>query len=96
MESNEFLFLYQDHAVALATAARPHPLAPKPVVQEIFVLAEKEHEAEAAVMYDEFARWARGLGIDTVVVEEMSDVPHDMIKEKLGRIFTRQQQFARL
>lgn len=96
MTSSEFLFLYQEHAVALAVAMHPHPLAAKPVIHEIFVLAEKGHEAEAAAMYDEFARWARPRGIDTIVVEEMSDVPHELIREKFGRVFMRQQQFVRL
>jgi hypothetical protein len=31
-----------------------------------------------------------------LIVEENTDIPHDMIKEKLGRIFSRQQQFARV
>ena len=96
LSSNEFLFLYQDHAVALATVAHPHPLQPKPFVQEIFVLAEEGYQAEAASMYTEFARWAKLRGIDTIVVQEMSDVPADLIKDRLGRIFTRQQQFVRI
>lgn len=93
---NEFLFLYMEHGVALATFMREDPLAPKPYVQEIFVLAEEGHAEECAVFYDEFARWARGLGIDIICVEKMSDVPHESIKARIGRIFTRQVQFVRL
>jgi hypothetical protein len=94
--SNEFLFLYQEHGVALATVMQAHPLSPKMYVQEIFVLSEPGFELLAAGFYDEFAMWAKRQGLDTIVVEEMSDVPHEAIKERLGRLFQRTVNFARL
>jgi hypothetical protein len=94
--ANDFLFLYQDHSVALATVSRVHPLLPKGHVQEIFVFAEAGYEAEAAVFYDDFARWAKNQGLDTIVVQEMSDVPHEAIRDKLGRMFTKTITFARM
>ena len=94
--SNEFLFLYQDHGVALATVTRAHPLEPRPIVQEMFVLVEEGHVQEGAVFYDWFVRWAKAQSIDTIAVEALSDVPHDMIKERVGRLFTKQVIFARL
>jgi hypothetical protein len=94
--SNEFMFLYQDHAVALAVLTRQHPLEERPVIQEMFVFAMEGHDREAAAFYGEFARWAKNMGVETVVVETMSDVPHELIKEKLGRLFTRQVVFAKL
>ncbi len=100
LDSNEFLFLYQPHSVALAEMQRANGLADKPIVRERFVLAENPdditHVREAAGFYDEFKRWAKNLGAEIVIVEEFSNVPHDAIKEKLGRIFTRTQQFARV
>jgi hypothetical protein len=94
--SNEFLFLYQDHGVALATVTRLHPLEPKSIVQEIFVFAQEGHEQEGAAFYDWFSRWAHSQGIDVVAVEALSDVPHEVIRERMGRLFTRQVTFARL
>jgi hypothetical protein len=94
--SNEFLFLYQEHGAALATVTRAHPLEMKPVVQEMFVFAKEGHDREAVAFYDEFLRWGKNQGVDVVMVEAMSDVPHDVIKERMGRLFTRQVVFARL
>ena len=98
--NNEYMFLYTDHAVGLAQVVAGHTLAPKSVVQERFVWVEnkddKQQISDAAQFYTHFHIWATHLGADVIVVEEMSDVPHDMIKEKVGRIFIRQQQFARV
>ena len=100
IDTNEHLFLQQDHSVALAEVQRANGLADKPIVRERFVLCEDidnaEHVKEAAAFYTEFQRWAKTLGAEIILVEELSNVPHEMIKEKLGRIFTRQQQFARV
>ena len=94
--SNEMLFLYKEHGVALAAIWRPHPLEPKPIIQEVFVLAEPGYEADAADFYDNFAQWAKRQDIDTILVEELTDVPHEAIKEKLGRVFTKTINFAKL
>lgn len=100
IDSSDFLFLTQEHSAALAEMQRVNGLADKPIVRERFVLVEdienKDHIKEAASFYTEFHRWAKNLGAEIILVEELSNVPHEMIKEKLGRIYTRQQQFARL
>lgn len=100
IDSNDYLFLQQDHSVALAEVQRVNGLADRPVVRERFVLAQDRdnvvHQKEAAAFYDEFKRWAKGMGAEIVIVGELTDVPADMIKEKFGRIFTRTQQFARV
>ena len=96
IQHNEFLFLYSDHGVALGTFVREDPLAAAPHFQEIFVFASEGHKEEAAAFYDEFVRWSKSLGIEVMIVEVMSDVPHEAIKARTGRIFTRQIQFARL
>lgn len=98
--SSEYCLLYADHGVALAQVMSAHSLDATPVVYERFVWVEnpedKDQVKAAAEFYVEFARWAKSLGASVIIVEENTDVPHDMIKEKLGRIFTRQQQFARI
>jgi hypothetical protein len=97
VSSNEFLFLYQPNAVALAQVTYDETLDAKPLVRERFVWAQSpEHVEAAANFYDDIAQWAKSLGASVIIVEESSDVPHEVVREKLGRIFTRQQQFARV
>jgi hypothetical protein len=100
ISSNECLFLYQEHAVALAQLVNTYSLELKPVVQERFVFAEDAsnelHIDMASNFYDEFSRWTKSMSIDKLIVEEMSDVPHEKIKERLGRLFTTQLTFARV
>lgn len=98
--SNEFLFLYQENSVALAQLIRNMTLTPKPIIYERFVFAEDKdnpaHIAQAAAFYGEIGRWAKTQSVENILVEEMTDVPHDQIKEYLGRLYTRQQVFARV
>jgi hypothetical protein len=94
--SNEYLFLYQEHGCACAQTVREETLEGKPVVRERFVFAEEGFQHEAASFYTEFLQWAKNQGVTTILVEEMTDVPHDMIKERLGRLFERKQIFARV
>lgn len=97
--NNEYHFLYHERAVGLAQVMSEHTLSAQPVVIERFVwvedLQDKEALAQAAEFYVSFARWARHQGADVLIVEEMTDVPHEMIKDKLGRVFERVQKFAR-
>ena len=98
--SNEYLFLFAEHACALAQVISAHTLQPKPMVFERFVWVENKDDpqqiADAAQFYTHFHVWAQHLGCDVMIVEELTDVPHDMIKEKIGRIFIRQQSFAKV
>lgn len=96
--SPEYLFLYQPHAVAMAQLLRPNPLDPKSVVWERFVFAEEGHVEEAASFYSEFQRWAKSQNptVEVIIVNEMTDVPQEMIKDRIGRLFSRQQWFVRL
>lgn len=98
--NNEYLFLYQPQGVALAQVLSAYSLDAKPIVYERFVWVEnpedKRQLANGAGFYTEFRRWAKSLGAEVIIVEENTDIPHDLIKEKLGRIFSRQQQFARI
>lgn len=98
--NNEYLLLFAETGVALAQVMSAHTLDAKPIVYERFVWVEnredKEQVKHAAEFYVEFHRWAKRIGVEVIIVEENTDVPHDLIKEKLGRIFNRQQQFARV
>lgn len=100
LANNELMFLYHEFAVGLVQVESSHTLAPKPIAREHFVWCKDKtqaaHVAAAACMYDRFAIWAKGKGCEVMVVEENTDVPHEAIKERLGRVFSRQQQFARL
>ncbi len=93
---NANLFLYQDHSVALFQLTNIFSLAPKPEIIERFVFCQEGFQKEGGAFYAEAARWAKPQGIEKIWVEELSDCPHDVIKENVGRIFTRQQQFARV
>lgn len=98
--NNEYLFLYHDYGCALAQVIRTFTLEAEPIVQERFVWAADPenalHVAAAAEFYSEFERWAKGLGVSKILVEDWSDVPHEKVREKLGRIFTMQLAFARV
>lgn len=97
---NEFLFLMQDNSVGCFQISRGHTLSPQAVIMEHFVWCEDKdnalHHLQAARFYDEAKTWATHQGATTILVEVNSDVPHEMIREKLGRLFTRQEIFARL
>ena len=93
---NANLFLYQDHSVALFQLTNIYSLAPKPEIIERFVFCQEGFQKEGGAFYAEVARWAKPQGVEKIWVEELSDVPHDTIKENIGRVFSRQQQFARV
>lgn len=105
LNSNEFMFLYQDKAIALAQVVA-YSLRPESVVEEIFVWCEdpkdKDQLADAAYFYEHFYEWAKRKGIVTLIVEENSDVPHEVIRKQLGndeqqkRLFERKLVFARV
>ena len=93
---NASLFLAMDAGVALFQVTSVFTLAHKPIVIERFVFAMEGHIAECAEFYVAAAKWAKSQSIEQIIVEQMSDIPHDLIKDKLGRLFTRQQIFARV
>lgn len=100
LNSNEFMFLFQDHAIALAQTVQ-YGLRSEAIVEEQFVWCEdplsKDNQADAAYFYDHFYEWAKRKGLSTVVVEESSDVPHDAVREKLNkRLFERKLIFAKV
>ena len=98
--SPEYLFIYQDNSAALFQVLSSHTLRPDPLVQESFVFCEdkenSEHVEQAANFYLEVTKWAKHQGAKTIIVEELSDVPHDLIKDKIGRLLNRQQVFHKV
>ena len=93
---NANLFLFQDHSVALFQLTSVYSLAPKPEIIERFVFCQEGHAKEGANFYEEVLRWAKSQGVERIRVEDQSDVPHDLIKDKIGRIFTQEYRFARV
>jgi hypothetical protein len=79
----EFLFLRNDKAVLLAQQTHEF-LEPRPVVLEIFCLAQDGGNQHAAALYVEMKRWAQSLGALRLVVEEFTNVPHPMVVEAFG------------
>lgn len=105
LTSNEFMFLYQEHGIALAQVVM-YSLRPEALVEEILVWCEdptdKAQQADAAYFYEHFYMWAKRKGLPTLVVRECSDVPPEMIRERLGddsqskRLFERKVVFAKV
>ena len=95
--SNEFQFLYQDTCVGMFQIMSAHTLMPQPTIYERFVFcADKdnvEHQKQAAQFYAEAAKWGRFQAAGAIIVEQMSDVPHEMIRAVTGRLMTRQEVY---
>ena len=98
--SSEFLFLYQDRAIALAQLL---PQSPKPTftVQEVFVWAKNPKDEtnirEAAYFYEHFVEWAKRKETDVVLLDIETDVPRKLIGEIIGRrVFETRDAFVRV
>lgn len=98
--SSEFLFLYQDRAIALAQLL---PQSPKPTftVQEVFVWAKdpknETNVREAAYFYEHFVEWAKRKETEVVLIDIETDVPRKLISEIIGRrVFETRDAFVRV
>lgn len=102
VESPEFHFMFQEHSVGCFEVTRQHTLAVRPILTERFVWCSdptsEEQQAEACRFYADAAVWAKNKDIDTIIVEENSDVPHEMVRkvEKLGRVLEQKRWFAKV
>lgn len=99
--SPEFMFLYHEHAVGLFMTGRINPLVEKPIIQELFCWCEDakndEHITAAAAFYEEILTQAKHRNVDIIIVEYSTDVPHEIIREKLEkRLFTRTEHFVKV
>lgn len=100
LTSTEHMMLYLDHGVALAQAM-PYGLPAEHIIIEQFVFiedpADKTMQDDASHVYLHFHEWAKRKGLTVLIVEENSDVPHDMVRARLDkRLFERKQIFAKV
>ena len=97
--SNEFLFLFQEKGIALFQSIGAGGLDAEPIIWERFVWVEDPTSASqqqaAAFFYTRVRKWAEGLGVTKVHVEEHTDVPHELIKTQVGRVYETAQKFIR-
>jgi len=95
--SPEYQFNFQEHSVALFQIMAAHTLSPQPIIYERFVFAadkdNPEHVAQASMFYPEAAKWGRHQGAGALIVEQISDVPHELIRDRLGRVLERKEMF---
>jgi len=98
--NNEHIFLYQDHAVALAQIVFSPGIKPTRAIQERFVWVEsredKEQLSDAADFYDQFKLEAKRRDVERIIVCEDSDVPKTLIEQRLGRVFDTRVSYARV
>ena len=98
--NNEHIFLYQDHAVALAQVVFSQGVKPVRVIQERFVWVEdredKQQTLDAADFYDHFKLEARRRDAERIVVCEDTDVSKNLIEQRLGRVFDTKLSYARM
>ncbi len=100
LTANDFMFLYFEHGIALAQAVQ-YGLRAEAVVEEQFVWIEdpldKDMQADVAFAYTHFYEWAKRKGLSILIVEENSDIPHDLVARTLDkRLFERKQIFAKV
>jgi hypothetical protein len=98
--SNEFLFLFQDKAVALFQSVGSGGLEPQEIVWERFAWVENPTDAgqqqAAAAFYPRALKWAQQKGIDVVHVDNSTDVPREVIKAAAGRVFETTQAYLKV
>lgn len=99
--STEFMVLTQHHAVGIVQCAKFYSLSSRPEVHEHFVFVEdpksEQQVEDAAMMYDEFMRWAKNKDANVFLLGENSDVPLETIRKHLGgRVFTRTLSFVKV
>lgn len=98
--SNEFLFLFQEKAVALFQAVGSGGLEAEGIIWERFVWLQDPtdtgQQQAAAQFYVHALKWAKQKGIDVVHVECSSDVPRETMKAAVGRVFETSQAYLRV
>jgi hypothetical protein len=96
--SNEFMIVYLSCGVGLFQSWHP-TLAPQPVIKQHFVWAmdpnNRNQVKACAEIYVELVRWAKRMRITKIIDVEMNtDLPIELVKQKLGRINSREQLYA--
>ena len=97
---NEFKFMFQEKGAALFQMMGAHSLDATQVVWERFVwVADPENKAytdAAAFFYKDALQWCKFKSVDIMMVEQNTDVPHEMIRQQIGRLYATEQKFARV
>lgn len=97
---NEHMFLYQDHAVALAQIVNSPGIKTVKIIQERFVWVEDRSDKDqlelAADFYEHMRVWAKRQSAERIVVCENTDVPKSLIEARLGRVFDTKISHARV
>lgn len=101
IESAEYMFLYQDHAVALAQLVHLPGFRMRRIVQERFVWVEDKADRDqldaAADMYIHMKDFAKRRDAESIFVCENTDVPKNLIENRLGvRLFDTKITHARV
>jgi hypothetical protein len=97
--SNECWFTCTDNAIALFQVVKER-LSPVPTVVEqfVFVVDPKNigHIDEGAFLYENMMMWAKGIGAREVLVQILSDVPNEVIEQRIGSLRLRKQFYAKV
>lgn len=98
--SADYQLLYLPNCVGCAQLHRAFQMEPKPVIQERFLFVrfpEKGDDIRMALgMYEEWIRWAKVHDCSTIVLQEQSDVPVELVRKMFGRVFTRQLNYVKV
>ena len=94
----DVLFVRTENAIAMFEVVR-EPLCDSDIRERfVFALPKTipEAVAEAADLYPFAMRWGDDIYVNHMYIEELSDVPRDMIKERVGKIRLKQQTYVAL
>lgn len=85
MNSNEFIFIKNDDAVALGMRQQK-PFETAPYVEAIFGFVDdyKRNGPKLMQLYREMIRWGKTLGATEFRPGHISDIPHGRLKEMLN------------
>jgi hypothetical protein len=105
LESNEVNIVCTPHAVGMAQVSHK-PLSALVFIEEVFVFVrmdkmekgedEKSRLAEGVPIYQQFLAWAQSMGALEIIVERLTDIPRDQIKQGVGRMFSREVAFVKV
>jgi hypothetical protein len=99
IDGRDFMLIRTDNAVACAQMVKDS-LSPVPEVVEKFVIAKNrenaDHIEECMHLYGDMIRWAKNVGARDFTIEQFTDVKHEVIAAKFGRVFERETKFLRV
>ena len=93
--SNEYLFIRNDSAVALAEVCR-NSMDMLPWVREIFVYAKEDADEDGVALYHAIRDWAINLDAVRIIVGEDTDISLEMIELGVGKLMSRKLSYLKL